>query len=124
MPGKITLVAVSDQDIIEVTVNLKEVWQKGKGEDRVTKEFELGKVKLAENFAMKTGDVRVLDFQLPFETVNSRNDNLKEHGGAAGALGKVGSFLDSEKSNYWVTATADVRGAAFDPNATKEIKLT
>ena len=122
-PGKITLVAKSDQEVISVNVKLVEVWQIGKGESRTMKEFELGKSQVSDKIVMKSGEVLTFEFSLPFSTINSRNDDYKEKGGVVGALGKVGSLLDGEKSNFWLTATADVRGAAFDPNDTKQIKL-
>lgn len=40
-----------------------------------------------------------------------------------GALGKMGSFADNEKSAYFVEADADVKAAALDPSDKKEIRL-
>jgi hypothetical protein len=123
LAGRAVLNAVSDQDVLEVTVKLKERWSTGRGQEKEAKEFELGKVKLAEAFSMKAGESRTFDFQLPFQLLKSNNDRLKEHGGAIGALGKVAAFAEAEKSTYEVCAEADVKGAAFDPSDTKAIQL-
>ena len=124
VPGKVTLNAVSDQHVIDVTVKLEEEWDTGRGEEKQTKTFELGKLTLAEAFDMKQGEQRVLDFVLPFELIKSNADDLKEKGGALGALGKAAAFANAEKSRYRVKAEADVKGAAFDPSDEKEINLT
>lgn len=84
VPGKISLNALSDQHIIEVTVLLEEEWQTGRGEEKQTKTFELGKVTLAQAIDMKQGEQRVLDFVLPFELVKSNADDLKEKGRSVG----------------------------------------
>jgi hypothetical protein len=124
VPGKITLNALSDQHIIDVTVRLEEEWDTGRGSEKETKSFELGKLTIAEAFDMKQGEKRVLDFVLPFELIKSNADELKEKGGALGMLGKAAAFANAEKSRYKVKAEADVKGAAFDPSDDKELTLT
>jgi hypothetical protein len=121
--GRVALNALSDQQVLEVTVTLKETWHTGRGENRQEKEFELGKVKLADDFAMRQSENRQFEFVLPFELLKSGNDRLKDAGGALGVLGKVGSFADAERSDYHVVAEADVKGAMLDPSDKKEIQL-
>lgn len=124
VPGKLTLNALSDQHIIDVTVLLEEEWQTGRAEEKQTKTFELGKLTLAQAIDMKQGEQRVLDFVLPFELIKSNADDLKEKGGALGMLGKAAAFANAEKSHYRVKAEADVKGAALDPSDEKEISLS
>lgn len=124
LPGSVKLLASSDQQVLEVSVLLEEEWSTGRGEDKTEKTFELGKVVLASQpFEMKAGEEKVFEFVLPFELVKSSADRLKDKGGALGALGSVSAFTNAEKSTYKVKAEADVKGAAFDPSADKEIRL-
>lgn len=123
LTGRIGLNAVSDQHILELTVKLTESWSTGRGAEKTEKQFELGKVMIAQTFEMKAGELRSFDFVLPFELVKSNADELKERGGALGMLGKAGAFANAEKSSYKVTAEADVKGAALDPSDDKEIQL-
>lgn len=124
VPGKLTLNALSDQHLIDVTVVLEEEWQTGRNEEKQTKTFELGKVTLAQALDVKQGEQRVFDFVLPFELIKSNADDLKEKGGALGVLGKAAAFANAEKSRYRIKAEADVKGAALDPSDEKEIILT
>lgn len=124
VPGKITLNALSDQHIIDVTVLLEEEWQTGRDDEKQTKTFELGKLTLAQAIDMKQGEQRVLDFVLPYQIINSNADDLKEKGGALGMLGKAAAFANAEKSRYRIKAEADVKGAALDPSDEKEISLS
>jgi hypothetical protein len=123
LKGKTTLNALSDQHVLELTVVLNEEWTTGRGEEKETKEFELGKITVQKAFDMKKGEVKDFEFELPFELLKSNADQLKEKGGALGVLGKAAAFANAEKSRYFVVAEADVKGAAFDPDAKKEIQL-
>jgi hypothetical protein len=123
VPGKIALKALSDQHVLEVTVELEEIWETGRGAEKREKRFELGKLKLAEGFDMKTGEERSFDFVLPYQLVQSNADDLKAQGGALGMLGKAAAFASNEKSRYKIKAMADVKGAALDPSDDKEIQL-
>jgi hypothetical protein len=121
--GRVAVNAVSDQHILELTVKLKETWSTGRGAEKSEKEFELGKVLVAQAFDMKQGELRTFDFVLPFELVKSNADELMERGGALGMLGKAGAFANAEKSSYKVSAEADVKGAALDPSDDKAVSL-
>jgi hypothetical protein len=95
----------------------------GRGAEKSEKEFELGKVMVAQAFDMKQGELRTFDFVLPFDLVKSTADELMDKGGALGMLGKAGAFANAEKSSYKVSAEADVKGAALDPSDDKVISL-
>jgi len=55
--------------------------------------------------------------------LKSQNDLDKEKGGVMGGLGKVGSFLDAEKSTYRVIFSGSLEGALLGPTDSKSIKL-
>lgn len=124
VPGTIQLKALSDQHILELTVELEEEWESGRGDDKTTKTFELGKLVIASAFDMKLGEEKTFEFVLPYQLVKSNADQLKERGGALGALGSVSAFASGEKSKYKVKVEADVKGAALDPSDDKQILLT
>ncbi len=121
--GKVTLTTKSDQQVIDLTMKLIEKYTTGRGEEKKTKEFTLGEVKIPCNFDIKTGETKEVPFTLNFTILKSTNDELKEKGGVMGGLGKLGSFASNEKSEYSVIASADVKSAALDPNDIKDIKL-
>ncbi len=122
LEGKLTLTSKSDQQLQEIEVKLVESWSTGRGDDKTTKEFDLGKVTVP-GFALKAGESRELPFTLSFEMIKSNADELKEKGGALGALGKAAAFANAEKSTFRVVATGDVKGTAFGPTDGKDIRL-
>ena len=121
--GKITLTTKSEQLVSGIEVKMIEEYTTGRGDDKTTKELTLGELKLSEEFTIKPGETKEIAFTLPFSIIKSNNDELKEKGGALGALGKVGAFADNEKSEYFIEADVDVKSAALDPSDKKQIKL-
>ena len=121
--GKVILTTKSEQEIVDVTVEFKEKYSLGKGENKTTKEYVLGKVKLNGGYSIKPGEMKEVAFTLPFKLLKSDNDLLKEKGGVLGGLGKASAFMDGEKSVYVVEAVVDVKSAALDPRDSKTVKL-
>jgi hypothetical protein len=122
--GKLSFTSKSDKKVKGYSVYLQESYKTGRGDNQQTKEFELGKVTINQGFDMKTGEIKELDFALPFSLIKSANDRLKDQGGVIGGLGKVSGFLDGEKSTYKVHASVSVEGTLLDPSDYKEIKIT
>jgi SpoOM protein len=124
--GKISLFSKSDQHVLSLNVKMIEEYSTGRGENKTTKEYTLGKLTLVKEknaFDIKAQETKTYEFDLPFAMLKSKNDELKEKGGITGGLGKMGSFMDAEKSKYFIEAEADVKGTALDPSAKKAIKL-
>lgn len=121
--GKVVLTTKSDQEIVSITVKLIEELTTGRGDDKKTKEYELGRVEIPAGYSIQTGSTKEVPFALPFVVAKSSNQELAEKGGALGALGKMASFAENAKSVYIVKAEADVKSAALDPDDKKEIRL-
>jgi hypothetical protein len=119
--GSLTITGKSDQLITDIEIKLEESFTIGKGEDKKTKNFTWGEMKLP-GFEIKADEVKNIPFELPFDYSKSKNEEMTDKGGIVGGLGKVSSFMDGEKSTYKLVATADVKGAAFDPNDVKILK--
>lgn len=121
--GKVSITTKSEQELVKLKVKMIEEYSTGRGDDKTTKEYTLGEVNLPLNVTIKPGETKDVEFTLPFTILKSTNDELKEKGGALGALGKVGAFANAEKSSYFVVADLDVKSAALDPSDRKPIKL-
>ncbi len=120
--GKVIITSKNQQQILSVEVGFEEVWRIGKGEDETMKTFDLGEWKYEQEFLMMPGETREFPFTLNYSMVKSENDRMMESSKVGKALGGLGKFMDGEKSNFWLKAMADVKGAAFDPNCVKEMK--
>ncbi len=121
--GTVTLTSKSDQHVLSMKFVLVEEYTTGRGETKHTEDFELGREEITDSFDIKIGETKEISFKMPFALLKSNNDTLKEKGGALGALGKVGSFVDNEKSRYYIKAQADVKGVALDPSDEKAVML-
>ncbi|AUP81103.1 sporulation protein [Flavivirga eckloniae] len=121
--GTVTLTTKSEQEVINITVKLIEEFTTGRGENKTTKELDLGEVTIPANFTIKPGETKDIQFSLPYQLANSTADDLKEKGGALGAVGSLSKFANNEKSEYFIDAEADVKSAVIDPSDKKEVRL-
>lgn len=121
--GKIILTAQSDQKVKSIRVIIIERYTTGRGEDKTSKEYELGSLLLPTAFELAKDERHEIDFQLSFKLGLSNNQSLAEEKGVLGALGKAAVFAKAEKSEYEVKVTVDLEGVALDPSDSKPIRL-
>ena len=119
--GKVNVTGKSDQEIVKVEYKLEETYSTGRGDDKSSKNYTLGKMEQA-GFSIKAGEVKTLEFELPFKLLKSSNNELAEKGGVMGGLGKLGKLASAEKSTYKLWCTVDVKGASLDPNDFVEMR--
>jgi hypothetical protein len=123
LAGALVLTSKSDQRIEKIKISLVETYTTGRGEDKTSKDYDLGERTLSEPIELKAGETRSMPFDLGFSMLKSDNDVLKEKGGALGALGKMASFASAERSEYEVRAEAEVKGTTFGPSDRKRVQL-
>ena len=122
--GKLSLMSKSDQHVTKIEVKVVEEKTTGRGAEKSTREYDLGKITLPNSeFDIKAGETKTVDFTVPFKVVKSVSDAMKDKGGALGALGKGMAFMDGEKTAYFVKASGSVKGTALGPSASKPIQL-
>ena len=121
--GKITLTSKSDQYVRKIEVEVIEEYTTGRGEDKKTKKYDLGKIDVPAGFDIKAGETKEIPFSVNFAVLKSNSDDLIDKGGAMGAIGKMGKFANNEKSAYFVSASLDVKGNVLPPVDKKEFKL-
>lgn len=116
LPGTVTVEGKGDCHINDIQIVCREYWtQKGVSGGEAKKTFELGSITLNKAFDIKKGETKTFSFALPIHYVKSTEDQLIEKGGMMGAIGKLSAGL-RQQSEITVCATADVEGAALDPN--------
>jgi len=122
--GKVIVTTKSEKTVSGLEFKFEEVWQTGRGEDKSSKTYELGTCILDEEFTINPGETKEFAFDLPFQLLKSKNDELAESAGKVGkALGGLGKMMDAEKSNYWLHVSANIKGTVFPPTDTMELKL-
>jgi len=122
--GKLTITSKSDQSLEKIELKVAEEYSTGRGKEKKTKTFDLGKVTLPDSaFPIKGSETKTVDFQVPFKILKSTADTLQDKGGALGVLGKAMSFVNAEKSSYFIIAKGAVKGTLRGPRARKPIRL-
>lgn len=119
--GNLVVTGKSDQEITDFSIKFEEEFSTGSGDNKSTSTIKWGEIKLPGR-SIKTGEVVNIPFELPFTYAKSKNEAMADKGGLVGGLGKASKFLDNEKQTYQLVATADVKGATFDPNDVKTLK--
>ncbi len=120
--GIIHITAKQEQTITTVKASIKQAIMEGTGSDRRRRDYWIGEeVVNTTPFTIKPGESKDFPFTLSFEPRRTMAQSLSERGGVLGALGTVGKIMDNERDEFWVNAMADVKGAALDPNDTKQI---
>ena len=124
LTGKVIVTAKSQQEISSIDIDLKEVWQVSNGNSIDVEDFEIGETRIDTASIIKPGETKEFAFTLQYELLKSKNDRLQDQGGPGKALGTLGKFIDREKSNFWLNASANIKGAVFGPTASLELILT
>ena len=120
--GVIHVIAKQEQQITKVKATIKQAIMEGSGSERRRRDYYIGEVTVnAETFTIKSGESKDFPFSLPFQRRKTMGQALSEQGGVMGALGTLGKIMDNERDEFWVNAVADVKGAALDPNDTKQV---
>lgn len=118
--GKVELTAKSDKHVLKLTYKLVEAHTTGRGDDAKTKETVLGELVADEEFDIKGGESKVLDFQVAYAIP----ERIRDKGGLLGGAAKLGAFAGGDKLEYQIVAVCDVKGTALDPSAKKKVVLT
>lgn len=117
--AKVVLATKNDKQVLGLTYKFMLRKTKGSGEQKEVKEFTIGSSSSTEGFELKAGQTKTLDFTIPY----SIEKTLADMGGVLGGIGKPAAFASGEKLEYYVTAVASVKGAAFDPSDTVYVKV-
>lgn len=121
--GSITYTSQSPQRVEAVTVELEEKYTTGTGQQKSSRFFTLGTLTLNAGFDLAAGETKTVPFTFLYTPVKSNNDELKEHGGTLGALGKIGSFVNNEQSVYTVKVKTSVKGSLIGGGAEMKVSL-
>lgn len=112
LTGSVILTSKSDKHIMGLRYRFFLKKTTGRGNEKETKEFTLGESRTLEEFDLKTGESKTIEFIITYGIEKT----LKDMGGVLGGIGKLASFASAEKFEYFVTAEASVKGAAFSPS--------
>lgn len=121
--GKVILQSKHDQTITGIRIVLIERYGRGRGEDRLVDEYQLGEVSLNESFNIAAEQQIEKEFQLTFAALESAVDAWGNRNIVNQQLAKAARWLRNAGSTYRVEAEAKVKGVGLNPFDKRIVKL-
>jgi hypothetical protein len=126
LKGAVLLKAKSPKTVNKVEVKFIEEFTHKKDGEQKTDTTVLGRFCFPEHdkgigypIALVPGENK----EQPFTVNVSLSNRLQDFGGVLGAVGKFAAFASSEKVEYFLVASASVKGAAFDTSHKVKMKI-
>ena len=120
--GSIELNSKSDQLVTKLVVKFVEHRTTGSGNDKKHQTFDLGETLITQDLTVKAGVPAQFEFTVPF-ALKTITDQMRAKGGVLGVMGKIGSMVENERSEYKLTGSASVKGRMMAASGSVNIKL-
>ena len=124
LTGKIHFQSMHTQTVTEIRLVLIERFSRGRGEERLIDEYELGSVQIKEVFKVEPGELVIKPFHLSFETLESEVDQWGNKNILNQQLAKAARWVRKASSQYRIEAEARVKGVALNPFDKKEVRFS
>jgi len=121
--GQIRFQSMNPQEVTGIRIVFIERYSRGRGKEKLTDEYELGRTEINKHIDIPSGTIQELDFTLPFKIVPSDFEEIGRRNPVAGSFVKVAKYISQVKSEYRIEAEAVVKGTALNPFDRKEINV-
>jgi len=123
LTGRIQFYSMHEQTVSRLKVKLVERYTRGRKNEKVTDEFELGEIDIAKKIDIPAGEMVEVEFNLPFELMRSEMDSIENKNFVLGKLVKTAKWISGVQSEYRVEAEADVMGTPLNPFDKKYVHI-
>ncbi len=121
--GKLRFMSMNPQTVTYIKVVAIERYSRGRGEEKLIDEYEIGNIELRESFEVPNENTLEIDFKLPFSIVKSDMEEWGARNILFGGLANVAKRINNVHSEYRLEAEAKVKGTALNPFDKKEIEI-
>lgn len=121
--GELHFQSMHTQTVTEIHLVLIERFSRGRGDERLINEYELGTVLIKETFKVEPDEVVIKSFQLPFDVIESVVDQWGNKNMLNEQLAKAARWVRKASSQYRIEVEAKVKGVALSPFDKKEVKF-
>ena len=115
IPGKIRFQSLNPQTVTGIEVKLIERYTRGRGKEKLIDEYELGSLTIQKTLDIPANEPVEIDFQLPFEVVESDMDEFGNQNFVFGGVAKLARWVRGAHSEFRVEAEAKVKGVGLSP---------
>jgi len=124
IPGTLTFTSMQAQLVESVTIVLVERYNRGRKKEKLTDEYELGRLDIKLDLEVSPEGPSKTHFELHYELLISEMDELENKNLIYKGLIKSAKWLRNVKSEYRVEAEAKIKGTILSPFDKKPILLT
>ncbi len=121
--GHVILHSLSDQMVDAIELKFIERYHRGRNENKLIDEYELGSLVLADPIAISKNQEIKVPFTLNYNPVLSEVDEFGEENVISKGIAFIAKSLKGVKSEYRIIAKAKVKGTSLDPIAKKIVIL-
>jgi hypothetical protein len=123
LKGRIRLQSMHPQTVTGIRIVLIERYSRGRGEERLIDEYELGSMELADTFEVHPDTPVEKTFHLAFKPVESDVDRWGNRNFVNRRIANAARWLRKAQSQFRVEAEAKVKGVALNPFDKKAVEL-
>lgn len=120
--GRLRFQSMNTQLVTFIKIAIIERYSRGRGQDKLVDEYELGKLEIAKEIEIPAGRVVEVPFSLHFSMLQSAFDEMETRF-LLGGIAKAAKLLNAVKSDYRIEAEARVKGTALNPFDKKGLSL-
>ena len=121
--GTIRFQSMNPQTVTGIRVVLIERYGRGRGEERLIDEYELGSLEIKDTFEVSPEQPVAKSFHLTFEPLESDIDRWGNRNVLNKQFAKAARWMRKAQSQYRVEAEAKVKGVALNPFDKKPVEL-
>lgn len=122
LTGRLRFQSMNTQLVTFIKIAMIERYSRGRGQEKLVDEYELGKLEIAKEIEIPAGKVVEVPFSFQFSMLQSAFDDL-ERRFILGGIAKAAKLINAVKSDYRIEAEARVKGTALHPFDKKSISL-
>lgn len=122
--GSLTFTSMNEQTVESVTIVLVERYYRGRKKERLTDEYELGRMEMKLDLLVTPEGPSKTQFELPYHLMVSEMDELEGRNILYKGLVRSAKWLRNVKSEYRVEVEAKISGTLLSPFDKKPILLT
>lgn len=124
VPGTLIFTSMHPQVVESVTIVLVERFNRGRKKDKLTDEYELGRLDIKLDLEVLPEGPSKTHFELQYELLISEMDELENKNLIYKGLIKSAKWFRNVKSEYRVEVEAKIKGTILSPFDKKPILLT
>ena len=121
--GTIRFQSMNPQTVTGIRVVLIERYGRGRGDERLIDEYELGRLEIKDTFEVIPEETVERTFHLTFEPIESAVDRWGNRNVLNRQIAKAARWIRKAESQFRVEAEAKVKGVALNPFDKKTVEL-